>query len=106
MAKKTNENAIKAVTVATFIAMIIYIIIAFLSLYMFGSAISSNVLDNINAISGEWTSLLLRFVFLIVIGCHIPFIFFAGKDCFLNMYYELSRRAISLTLEDKLKHLK
>lgn len=80
----------------------IYIIVAFLSIYMYGSDLSSNVLDNVGAHEGEWTSFVLSIIFLIVIGCHIPFIFFGGKDCFLNLYNELANRTISKNLERKL----
>ncbi len=103
MAKKNNKNAMVSVAWAIFISMGIYCTLAVLSIYMFGSSISSNVMDNIDAEVG-WESLVLRVAFLIVIACHIPFIFFAGKECFLNMYFELTRRSISKALDKKLSH--
>lgn len=39
MYRKNNDKAMKAVSYATLISLLIYIIIAFLSLYMFGSSI-------------------------------------------------------------------
>ncbi len=82
--------------------MVVYIIVAFLSIYMYGSDLESNVLDNVKTHQGEWTALILAIVFLVVIGCHIPFIFFGGKDCFLNLFNEVTKRSISKALERKL----
>lgn len=56
-------------------------------------------MDNLDAAGSVWWSLVLRIVFLIVVACHIPFMFFSGKETLLNMYYEITQRAISKVLE-------
>lgn len=45
---------------------------------------------------------MLRFMFMIVIACHIPFIFFSGKEGTLIVIDELDRGSISKALKHKL----
>lgn len=61
---------------------------------------------NISLEGKNASSIILRVSFLIVIACHIPFIFFSGKECLLNMYFEITRKAISKALEQKLNKFK
>lgn len=72
---------------------------------MFGSAIHSNVLDNIGEESRVWESYILRVAFLIVIGCHIPFVFFAGKESLLVIIDEIDRKSVSQALEEIILNL-
>ena len=85
----------------------LYIVLAVISIYMFGSGVHSSILEDVG---GECTdggdcpveSIVLRFLFLIVIACHIPFIFFSGKEGVLIIVDELSRRSISEALDKKI----
>lgn len=47
---------------------------------------------------------MLRSAFLIVIACHIPFVFFAGKEAFLLIIDELHRKVVSANLEARIKN--
>jgi hypothetical protein len=38
---------------------------------------------------------------LVLIACHLPYIFFAGKECALVMIDEVHRKAISKYLDDR-----
>ena len=87
-----------------------YLVLALVGVYMFGSEIESSFLTNVALeCSGDtcpWPSILLRFIFLVVLACHIPFIFFSGKEGMLIIIDELDRRTVSAALEAKLEYLK
>ena len=41
-------------------------------------------------------------MFLIILACHVPYLFFSGKEALLIMIDEQMRKSISLTLSKKL----
>ena len=77
--------------VATFI---IYFAVSLVSIFMFGSSISADILDNVGAEGGTWESYVLRAAFVIVVACHIPFVFFAGKEAFLIVIDEATKKTV------------
>lgn len=44
----------------------------------------------------------MQFLFMIILACHIPYLFFSGKEALLIMIDEVMRESISLTLSKKL----
>ena len=44
----------------------------------------------------------MEIFFLTIIGCHIPYIFFSGKEALLIVVDEIMRKSISLDLNKKL----
>jgi hypothetical protein len=41
-------------------------------------------------------------LFLVILGCHIPYLFFSGKEALLIIIDEIMRNSISLTLGKKI----
>lgn len=92
--------------------LVLYATLSIIGIYMFGSDIAreSTILKNVEEEctfhkeeSCPWESIVLRFMFMIVIACHIPFLFFSGKEGVLIIVDEISRKSISRALEMKMK---
>jgi amino acid permease len=94
----SRTNALGAVKWAINITNIIYISIAFLGVFFFGSAIEESILNNISLQGDDWESYILRVIFLMVLACHIPFIFWSGKESILIIIDEYNRKSISNAL--------
>lgn len=76
----------------------IYIVMGVLAIYVFGSGISTSVMDNIDE-ETTWSSYVIRFSFMLVLACHIPYIFFAGKESLLIIIDEIRRKSMSEALD-------
>lgn len=100
--EKNNKNAMAATNWGLFATLVIYVSIAILGMAMFGTNVEQSVLTNVNAQSDHWESYVLRVSFLLVLGCHIPFLFYSGKEGFLIMVDEVRVRSISKNLEARL----
>ena len=85
----------KSVIFAVIISLFIYITLSILGVYMFGSRIQADLLDNIGEDGYHWESTILSVAFLVLIVCHIPFVFFYGKETFLILIDEIDRKSVS-----------
>ena len=113
---QTNHECAKSFGIASVLVGSLYVVLGSISVYMFGSDVHSSILEDvadecsINPITGAhqcpWESITLRMMFLIVVGCHVPFIFFSGKEGMLISIDEIDRRSVSKALETKIQYLK
>ena len=101
------------VEVSIGICFFIYTFLAIVGCLLFGemvTAVNANIILNINREHDvdpkRWESFILRILFMIVLGCHIPFIFFSGKEGLLIIIDEIDRKSISKTLDERIMVLK
>jgi hypothetical protein len=83
-------------------AYFLYVMTGILALYVFGTGISSSVMNNID-IETTWSSYIIRVSFMIVLACHIPYIFFSGKESMLIIIDEIRRKSMSYALDHTLQ---
>ena len=99
---KTNENCQHVVNLSVTTSFFIYTLLSISGVFLFGHQIensNANILNNINdeyAIGllkghSHWEAYVLRVLFLVVLACHIPFIFFSGKEALLIIIDETDR---------------
>ena len=99
------KATVKYITVSMILVQAIYISLAIACILTFGSKINSSVLINIGEpINGKvgLAAYIMQGVFLIILACHIPYLYFSGKESLLIIIDEFMRRSISLTLSKKL----
>ena len=84
-----------ATLLALVLTFIIYVSTGLLAVYLFGSSISSNCLNNIGAEGPNFLSFLTRFAFAVVVACHVPYIFFYGKEACCIVADELLNKSTS-----------
>jgi hypothetical protein len=105
--EKTNAQYMKTNNYGLLLTCAIYCSVALISVAMFGADTTSLVLDDIGLAVNEagksfWEGYVTQFSFIILLACHIPFIFFAGKEGVLVIIDELDRKSISNALWHKL----
>ena len=84
---RSDRNALKTVTYGLVMTFSIYVSLGILSIYIFGSELHASVLQNVNAENNIY-SLIIRIAFLVVLACHIPYVFFPTKESLLIMVDE------------------
>jgi hypothetical protein len=100
---KSPRGSTKAVTSGLTVTFSLYITMGILSIFLFGQAIESSVMTNVNNDEhNSAASYILRVCFAIVLACHIPFLFFSGKEAVLIIVDEYQRESISRALIGKL----
>ena len=111
MKEKTNENMKVTITYGIGLTFFIYTFLSVVCVLLFGGGVrlSTNIMDCVNkeyAIDpNRWESFVLQFLFMIVLACHIPFIFFSGKESLCIIIDEIDRKSISTTLDERIEFL-
>lgn len=91
---------------------IIYTTLTIVCCLMWGAGTEGSVLDNIGKaywINDDgvkkyyWEAHIIQVSFMMVLMCHIPFIFFGGKEALLITIDELMRKSISNALWHKMQ---
>ena len=108
--EQTQKEYSKAQTRALLFSIAVYYAIALLGIFLFGEHVQSSILLSFgdpsyyNPKTGKpyWQATVIQFAFLIVLLCHIPFIFFGGKEALCILVDELKRRSISNVLWAKI----
>jgi len=84
---RSDKNGLKTVTYSLCMTFSIYVSLAILSIYIFGTELHASVLQNVSAENNIY-SLIIRIAFLVVLACHIPYVFFPTKESVLIMVDE------------------
>jgi amino acid permease len=97
-----------ASTLGLLFSIVVYFLVAMIGVALFGSALSSSVLFNFGEVSNSngnpfWESTIIQISFMIVLLCHIPFIFYGGKEGLCIIVDEAQRKSISNVLWHKLQ---
>ena len=87
---------------------IIYFAVGIICTLMYGEHLESSVLLNIGMQrygdnKSFWEAYICQIGFMLVLMCHIPFIFFSGKEALVNVVDEIRRKSISNALWHKLQ---
>ena len=91
---RSTKNALKTVTIGLLMTFSIYVSLGILSIYIFGTELHASVLQNVNQEDNLY-SLIIRLAFLVVLACHIPYVFFPTKESMLIMVDEWQRGSMN-----------
>lgn len=107
---KSNGEFMKVTGLGIGMTSVIYFAVSLLGMFMFGSKLMdySSILSNIgNTIppngGAYWEAVIVQISFMLVLTCHVPFIFFSGKEALCTIIDELDRSSISNALWHKLQ---
>lgn len=92
-ANKSNANGMRAVAIGSGFSVFIYCSLGVLSIYTFGSDLDTSVIANVNKEENIY-SYIIRVAFLLVLACHIPYIFFPTKESFLIIFDEAKNNSM------------
>ncbi len=80
----------------------VYVTLAMIFLCIFGGSINESVLKNVDQ-ETNFESYIVRVSFLMILACHIPYIFYSGKESLCILVDEIMRGNMTKALEASLK---
>ena len=84
----------------------IYFLVGIICTLMFGEGLQSSVLLNVGEIRHDdrayWEAYISQVSFMLALSCHIPFVFYSGKEAMLIVIDEIQHKSISNALRHKL----
>lgn len=102
---KSLKASVRSISISMLLVGGIYVTLAIACIFKYGTATKDVVLKNLGKNKeGEiyWENYMLRIFFLIILACHIPYLYFGGKEALLIIVDEIWRKSISFTLSEKL----
>jgi len=96
---KSVSYGFKTVNITIVLAFLAYVPVSFIVIYMFGSKVQSDFFTNLDG-SVSWEAYVVKIAFMIVICCHIPFMFFCAKESFLCMIDEAIRKSTPKSMDN------
>lgn len=96
---RTPDKLLSATALALSFTSLIYISTGLLAIYLFGSELSSNTLDNICDEGTNFLSMAVRIAFAFVVACHVPYVFLYGKEGCCIIADELIQNSTSASLK-------
>lgn len=102
---KSVGATVKYISCSMVLVQSLYFALAICCIFMFGSTLNSSVLENIGEpYQGEvgLGSYVSQGLFLVILACHIPYLYYSGKESLLIIIDEIMRKSISMTLAKKL----
>jgi len=100
-ANKSNRTGMQAIIIGNGLSFAIYITLGVLSIYTFGRNVDSNIMTNVDNEDNVY-SYIIRVAFLIVLACHIPYVFFPTKESLLIMFDEAENHSMQRAIEYKI----
>lgn len=98
---KSIKGNVHSISLAMFFVQFVYIGLAFTGIFMYGSNIKDSLLINIgdfkNLLTDKsyWEVYMMQILFILILICHIPYIFYSGKESLLIIIDEIMRKSIS-----------
>lgn len=103
MKDDSKENSIRQVKNSLLVCMVIYIMVGMISLQIFGSGITKDILQNIALEDGHIESYVLRGMYLVILVVGIPYLFVVGKESVLIVVEEYLNKTVSKALDKRLR---
>lgn len=97
---KSTKTGMTAIAYASLMSFIIYVSLGIISIYMFGSSLDVSVISNVDKEKNIY-SYIVRLAFMIVLACHIPYVFLPTKEGLLIIFDEFKNKSMEKMISEK-----